>query len=310
MSRIIIGIHGLGNKPPEELLGPWWKAAIHEGLENRGRFPFLRFRMVYWASYLHPEPFSPFIRDRRNPLFLKEPYVRGDVRPDAGRNREMALRLRDQVNQQLDRIFLESDGRLNFNGLTDFILRHFIRDLDSYYREIPLRGGSEPVSELICRRLAEMLRKHRRKKILLIAHSMGSIIAWDVLTRYVPEVKIHTLVTIGSPLGIPVVRGRMLARIPREQGASPVLRTPENIQAGWYNLADFKDRVAINYDLRNEFAPNNRGVLPRDLLVYNNYEYAGERNAHKSYGYLRCPEMAEILHGFLRPGKSLPSRHR
>jgi triacylglycerol esterase/lipase EstA (alpha/beta hydrolase family) len=61
--------------------------------------------------------------------------------------------------------------------------------------------------------LAETLVKHRRKKILLIAHSMGSIIAWDVLTKMVPQIKIHTLVTIGSPLGNPVVRSRILSDI-------------------------------------------------------------------------------------------------
>ena len=120
-----------------------------------------------------------------------------------------------------------------------------------------------------------------------------------VLTRYVPEVKIHTLVTMGSPLGIPVVRSRMLSHIQREAGTSPVLKTPENILHAWYNLADFKDRVAINYELNTLFLPNSRQIQPRDYLVWNNYEYAGDRNAHKSYGYLRSSRMAQILCLFL-----------
>ena len=31
--KIIIGIHGLGNKPPKETLEKWWKQAIADGLK-------------------------------------------------------------------------------------------------------------------------------------------------------------------------------------------------------------------------------------------------------------------------------------
>ena len=34
MSKIIIGIHGLGNKPNALTLAHWWNAAINEGLNN------------------------------------------------------------------------------------------------------------------------------------------------------------------------------------------------------------------------------------------------------------------------------------
>ena len=32
---VIIGIHGLGNKPSPPLLAKWWKEAIREGLSRR-----------------------------------------------------------------------------------------------------------------------------------------------------------------------------------------------------------------------------------------------------------------------------------
>ena len=37
MSKIIIGIHGLGNKSRKALLEEWWKASIEEGLINIGK---------------------------------------------------------------------------------------------------------------------------------------------------------------------------------------------------------------------------------------------------------------------------------
>ena len=36
MSKVIIGIHGLGNKPQKNLLEEWWKAAINEGFNLAG----------------------------------------------------------------------------------------------------------------------------------------------------------------------------------------------------------------------------------------------------------------------------------
>ena len=305
MSRIIIGIHGLGNKPERILLQEWWKSAIREGLEGHGRFRFLRFRLVYWASVLHPDALSTAVSDKSNPLYLKEPYVRGAKDYLHKDWKEDKKNFRNSLNDQLEKLFLEKDGSLNFSGLTDFILRHFLKDLDAYYRTDPLPAGIEHPRERICRTLAETLQKHRRSKILLIAHSMGSIIAWDVLTGWVPHIKIHTLVTIGSPLGNPVIRGRMLSGIETLSNETPVLKTPENIMHGWYNLSDYKDRVAVSYNLNDEFLPNRRMVRPEDQIIWNNYEYLGERNPHKSYGYLRCPEMSKIIRDFYKSKFSL-----
>ena len=36
-----------------------------------------------------------------------------------------------------------------------------------------------------------------------------------------------------------------------------------------------------------------------DFLVVNNYEIGGERNPHKSFGYLRTPEFSEVLNEFI-----------
>ena len=76
MSKVIIGIHGLGNKPPAVLLQKWWKASISEGLAmiNRPRQSY-RFELVYWAGYLHKNPLQISETDPENPLFLEDPYI-------------------------------------------------------------------------------------------------------------------------------------------------------------------------------------------------------------------------------------------
>ena len=67
MSNIIIGIHGLGNKPPPKTLSRWWQAAIREGLERiKKPNPPFTFELVYWAHYLYPLPLKPRIKDTEN----------------------------------------------------------------------------------------------------------------------------------------------------------------------------------------------------------------------------------------------------
>jgi hypothetical protein len=76
--RVIIGIHGLANKPPEKLLKKWWKMSIREGLATIGRkeTPFT-FRLVYWADFTHELPENPRIRDKESKLYLADPYTPG-----------------------------------------------------------------------------------------------------------------------------------------------------------------------------------------------------------------------------------------
>ena len=55
MTSVIVGIHGLANKPDKQTLTQWWEAAIREGLEkNCGlRDPQFELVMVYWADLLY-----------------------------------------------------------------------------------------------------------------------------------------------------------------------------------------------------------------------------------------------------------------
>ena len=109
--------------------------------------------------------------------------------------------------------------------------------------------------------------------------------------------KIDTLISIGSPLGQKYV----LYKILEEQKNNSVnkLKVPENIRRNWYNLSDLDDQVALNHLLAEIYVSNSKGVKIIDKLVQNNSKDNGTRNPHSSYGYLRTPEFAEIVHSFL-----------
>ena len=58
MTSVIVGIHGLANKPERQVLADWWERSIREGLaKNSGvRGADFEFHMVYWADLLYKYP--------------------------------------------------------------------------------------------------------------------------------------------------------------------------------------------------------------------------------------------------------------
>jgi hypothetical protein len=303
MAKIILGIHGLGNKPPKLLLAKWWRAAMEEGLRAIGHPRRLRqFRLVYWADFLHPKPLDPEVRDKKNPLYIDTPYV------PAGAVREpkpsISTKVLNYLERQLHKIILKEDLSLDYAAVTDIIIRRYFKDLDIYYSKQcrDRKNNMCQAREVIRDDLARVLRKYKKKDILLIAHSMGSIIAYDVLTQSVPDIRIHTLVTMGSPLGLQVVLKKILLEQRKKLPKNLIAQTPENIEETWYNFADYQDKVATKYNLGDDYKENSRHVRAIDILIHNDYAYDGKRNPHSVYGYLRTPEVARVIYNFLHQG--------
>lgn len=302
MAEIIIGIHGMGNKPPPKTLSRWWKASIREGLKRikKSKLAF-NFELVYWAHYLHPVPLKPRIKDKEHPLYIEDRYFRAPANAIAEKSGELRQKLVDYVSEQLDKIFLKEDLTINYESIVDFVIHHFFKDLELYYHNycvIPSKTDSH-AKALICSELANVLKKHRYKKIMLIAHSMGSIIAYDVLTQAASDVTIDTFVTIGTPLGLPIVKSRIAAERKQNSSLKVSLQTPENIRSHWYNLSDLRDKIAINYMLQDDYEENASRIGPVDKIVTNDFVFGEQKNPHKSFGYLRTVEMAEVIRDFL-----------
>ena len=104
-----------------------------------------------------------------------------------------------------------------------------------------------------------------------------------------------TLITIGSPLGIPTVR-RHLEKLPGQR--QPAF--PERRLRAWHNFADPRDLVAAVPRLSPYFK-DSQGRRPiQDTLIQNDFEgRGGDSNPHKSFGYLRCPELSKVVSEFL-----------
>ena len=302
MSKVIIGIHGLGNKPPKETLENWWKASMIEGLEKLGETVELpAFELVYWADILYEKPLDEHVLEKDDPYFLDEKYTPGltDFIPEENSLRQKVL---DFIEEQLDKLFLNDDLTVNYSGITDMIINRYFKDLETYYQEECLDEKDEKCQarQLIRDRLVKTIKKYDGDDIMLIGHSMGSIVAYDVLTFLIPDIDIHTFVTMGSPLGFPVVQGKIAAEWQSNRLVPPKLKTPPGVKRHWYNFADLKDKIALIYQLSKNYQANWRHVKPSDFIIYNDYHNGVDSNPHKSFGYLRATEFGKILTKFTK----------
>lgn len=98
---------------------------------------------------------------------------------------------------------------------------------------------------------------------VLVGHSLGSVVAYEALCAH-PEWPVRTLVTIGSPLGIPHL---VLDRLrPAPQAGKG--RWPGAVRR-WSNVCDRRDVVALAKELAPLFPDADRSVT--DVLVDNGW---------------------------------------
>ena len=132
MAKVIIGIHGLGNKPQKEVLENWWRKAMAEGLEKFVMpFELPLFELVYWADILYDKPLDATIQDEDDPYYLEEKYVPGflDFETEDNSLRQKVL---DFLEEQLDKLFLNDDITINYSGISDAIIHRYFSDLEFY----------------------------------------------------------------------------------------------------------------------------------------------------------------------------------
>lgn len=133
--------------------------------------------------------------------------------------------------------------------------------------------------------------------ILLIGHSLGSVIAYDTLwelthERHVP-VEIDLLVTMGSPLGT-----RFVQRSLKGRTASGRERYPHNVRR-WVNLTARGDTTALKARLKPMFREMRELGLVESIEDHVDFDSAFRSvlglNAHDAYGYLSQRLLAEIV---------------
>ncbi|MFJ2032038.1 hypothetical protein [Streptosporangium sp. NPDC087985] len=124
--------------------------------------------------------------------------------------------------------------------------------------------------------VAEVIRRNRPK--VVIAHSLGSVVAYETLWAD-PGLEVELLITLGSPLGMRnVIFERLLPAPVNGWGARPP-------QVGrWINIADKDDIAAIPPELRSCFTGVDQEALVNldwlDFHTVEKYLGCGALNGH------------------------------
>lgn len=134
-------------------------------------------------------------------------------------------------------------------------------------------------------------------RVLLIGHSLGSVITYDTLwelSHEEPEAgEIDLLITLGSPLATRFIRHRL-----RGADLAGRHRFPTIVKR-WKNFSARGELTAIHPSLRPYF----RDMVSLGLIesivdrtdFYNHFRGDRGLNVHKSYGYLMHPEVAGCI---------------
>lgn len=127
---------------------------------------------------------------------------------------------------------------------------------------------------------------------VLVGHSLGSVVAYEALCAH-PEWPVRTLVTLGSPLGMPtLVHDRLRPAPVAGRGHWPAGLTH------WTNLADRHDVVASVKELADLFRPAGaaKGGVLRDVTVDNGWK------VHDLLRHLTARETGAAIGEGLRAG--------
>ena len=177
-----------------------------------------------------------------------------------------------------------------------------LRDLRRYLRDD--NGIAEHTRGMLKLRLRAAA--EGGQPVLLIAHSMGSVIAYDTLWELSASGRDHMrldmLLTMGSPLGQRYMRKRL-----KGAGKSGYERYPGNIRR-WKNLAAIGDLTALDPVLSDDFEEMlELGLLEsfEDEAMLTSFRLEGSLNVHAEYGYLVHESTARTISEWWRGHESL-----
>lgn len=171
------------------------------------------------------------------------------------------------------------------HDLAEGPLRVFIRLL---FREVAVYLRSAESPERAAAREAIATRIARHQPDVVIAHSLGSVVAYEALHAH-PDLRPRLFLTLGSPLALP--RAVFHRLIPAPRGEAPALRGHRPPGADrWVNIADPGDPVAVPPGLSKHF----QGVaLDHTTVVGALFDF------HSAKKYLRSATTAATLAPYL-----------
>ena len=305
-------VHGIGNKPEPSVLLEHWRAALldDDGIDLASLG--VSSSLVYWADVLYPQPLVETSGDESAPLELA-PMV--DAAPS---DLSWLASLPPQERGFVERLGIEvglatvaptpgddleaivADSPLEAVPLPAWLkrrlMRAFLRDVHHYLYDVefsPRAGESFRVRRDVRARTVAALTNAgpMPRPHVVIGHSLGSVVAYDVLVNCPGTPPVDGIITVGSPLGLSEVQGALTPPYTRNDG------WPERCLADgrWVNVSDGMDPVCgADPRLAGDF--RRHGVVRvDDVAVKNRGSWR-----HSIGKYLGQPQLRNALRDLLQ----------
>lgn len=316
--RTAVFIHGIGNHPEEQVLIVRWDRALF------GKDMGDRTRMAYWVNRArYPQASSCDCLDPKcvchdpdDVLRTRGVLAAGHVEPEL----ELEIAIRAITDDPAQQAFLAEIGQ----PMLECAKQQVAEDAGT----LPVYTGkgiyaihSKGIGDALLRKLTDLITgmalpdvqdflfepEHRKQMedvflarlrsgggpFVVIAHSQGSMIAYDVLRQLSKaDIDISLFVTIGSPLGLPPVRS-----VFKKWTGKSKLPFPPCVSR-WINVAAYGDVVALDRELANDIGLH-PGATFADFPISREKRDANplfEGNAHAGMGYLSSSDVRrEVL---------------
>lgn len=164
-------------------------------------------------------------------------------------------------------------------GATEWVIEQFLDDV-AYYLEVPRMRDT--VLDIVLGSVTEALRDH--DDLVLVAHSLGTVVAYDLFDVLPRSAEVRLLVTAGSPLGLPVVQRNLRAAAGGHPGVPRISPAGDTT---WLNAYDVRDFVALVHPLRTCFTGGDAAI--RDVVTHN------PSDPHSIADYLSDPDVASPI---------------
>lgn len=303
-------IHGLSNKPAPDALLSIWNRALASGMDGVDLgAEGVTSSLVYWADILYeaPDPdvaayenarelipsdvdatadsFAPLTSTPAEAAFLAGLAVKTGGLLAAPEAVEAVPEDRNLTGVALERIPLPWPLKAKF-------LETYLRDAHHYLfnaAHSPRPGVIYQIQDAVRSRFVDGLGMSAHTDThVVIAHSLGSVIAYDCLMRVVDCPEISGLITVGGPLGLDEIQDRMAPEWSRANGF------PRKVTGQWANIFDRLDPVS-GFDpfIANDFRRDNERAV-EDIAVRNDGAWR-----HSITKYLRQPALRQTLSNML-----------
>lgn len=307
MTKLIF-VHGINNQGKNSTqIKDEWSDALNSTLKSNGlsEVPQDNIEAAYYGDLLHEmsrdrsgdsdqEELEKFADTLNNDFVLYENDDTGELSYLVSQSDEFILSGADQKLADGERDIFRGDlGKraghtkiaistahlINglFPGLSPAILRLLMKQAGSYLKY-------KDIYDKVNNKVEEQIFKGMDQDSIIVSHSLGTIVSYNLLRAGLGQGNVRALYTIGSPLGIDFILDEL-------KSMSGELAFPQGLPK-WYNCWDQADFVAFN-------KPIDQSTLGVAGITNINTFDTSKKDKHAIDSYLRHEFLARLIYSDL-----------